>query len=195
MVGLDGEKTSTRNIQYPKSECVALTQNPCSNSLKIENLAGESCFEFIQSILNVAKDSKKGSGATCHSFIASTHLIARQSMSAYTNTTDLNHAAYHTATSTGFLQLRTNQLPPRSPGKFSFLIPIPLPLYQQKYHMGVSKNRGTKKWMVKIMENPIKNGMIWGETPLFSETSISGTSLHGKLQENGSFKNTKKEST
>ena len=24
--------------------------------------------------------------------------------------------------------------------------------------MGVSKNNGTPKWMVKIMENPIKNG-------------------------------------
>ena len=39
--------------------------------------------------------------------------------------------------------------------------------------MGVSKNKGTPKWMVKIMENPIKNGMIWGENPRFSETSIS----------------------
>ena len=25
-------------------------------------------------------------------------------------------------------------------------------------HMGVSKNKGTPKWMVKIMENPIKMG-------------------------------------
>ena len=25
-------------------------------------------------------------------------------------------------------------------------------------HMGVSKNSGTSKWMVKIMENPIKMG-------------------------------------
>ena len=30
------------------------------------------------------------------------------------------------------------------------------------------KNRGkTPKWMVKIMENPIKHGMIWGVFPLF----------------------------
>ena len=29
------------------------------------------------------------------------------------------------------------------------------------------------KWMVKTMENPIKKGMIWGENPLFLETSIS----------------------
>ena len=28
--------------------------------------------------------------------------------------------------------------------------------YQQ--NLGVSKNRGTPKWMVKIMENPIKTG-------------------------------------
>lgn len=50
----------------------------------------ESCFEFIQSTLNVAKNSKKGYGATCHSFIASvSHLIPRQSMSAYTNTIEI----------------------------------------------------------------------------------------------------------
>ena len=30
------------------------------------------------------------------------------------------------------------------------------------YYMGVSKNRGTPKWMVYFMENPIKHGMIWG---------------------------------
>ena len=37
--------------------------------------------------------------------------------------------------------------------------------------MGVSKNRGTPKWMVKIMENPIKVDDLG--VPLFSETSIS----------------------
>jgi len=36
--------------------------------------------------------------------------------------------------------------------------------------MGVSKNRGTPKWMVKIMENPIKMDDL-GENPLFLETS------------------------
>ena len=37
----------------------------------------------------------------------------------------------------------------------------------------ISNNRGkTPKWMLKIMENPIRNGMVWGENPLFSETSI-----------------------
>jgi len=37
--------------------------------------------------------------------------------------------------------------------------------------MGVSKNRGTPKWMVKIMENPIKMDDLG--VPLFSETPIS----------------------
>ena len=34
-------------------------------------------------------------------------------------------------------------------------------------HMGVEPKIGDfpPKWMVKIMENPIKNGMIWGENP------------------------------
>ena len=51
-------------------------------------------------------------------------------------------------------------------------------------HMGVSKNRGTPKWMVKIMENPIKMDDLG--VPLFSETSIyvCGTAflLRGKGQ-------------
>ena len=39
-------------------------------------------------------------------------------------------------------------------------------------HLGVSKNRGKRpKWMVKIMENPIKLDDLGG--PLFSETSTS----------------------
>jgi len=29
-----------------------------------------------------------------------------------------------------------------------------------------------RKWKVKIVENLIKHGMIWGETPLFLETPI-----------------------
>ena len=32
--------------------------------------------------------------------------------------------------------------------------------------MGVSKNRGTPKWMVKKMENPMNKWMIWGENPI-----------------------------
>ena len=38
-------------------------------------------------------------------------------------------------------------------------------------YMGVSENRGTPKWMVKIMENPIEMDDLG--VPLFSETSIS----------------------
>ena len=37
--------------------------------------------------------------------------------------------------------------------------------------MGVSKKSGTPKWMVKIMEIPIKMDDL-GETPLFSEIPI-----------------------
>ena len=40
-----------------------------------------------------------------------------------------------------------------------------------KKNMGVSKNRGTPKWMVKIMENPIKIDDLG--VPLFLETPIS----------------------
>ena len=38
--------------------------------------------------------------------------------------------------------------------------------------MGVSKNRGTPKWMVKIMENPIKIHDLGGFTPVFGLTPI-----------------------
>ena len=38
------------------------------------------------------------------------------------------------------------------------------------YLVGASKNRGTPKWMVKIMENPIKMDDLG--VPLFSETSL-----------------------
>ena len=39
--------------------------------------------------------------------------------------------------------------------------------------MGVSKNKGTPKWMVKIMENLIKMDDLG--VPLFSETLIFST--------------------
>ena len=39
-------------------------------------------------------------------------------------------------------------------------------------YMGVSNNRGTPKWMVKIMENPIKHGMIWGSR-IFGNTHVT----------------------
>ena len=38
--------------------------------------------------------------------------------------------------------------------------------------MGVSKNNGTPKWMVKIMENPIKMDDLGGFTPIFGNTHI-----------------------
>ena len=39
-------------------------------------------------------------------------------------------------------------------------------------NMGVSKNRGTPKWMVYFMESPMNKWMIWGENPPFKETPI-----------------------
>ena len=39
-----------------------------------------------------------------------------------------------------------------------------------KFYIGVSKNRGTPKWMVKIMENPVKMDDLG--VPLFLETPI-----------------------
>ena len=40
-------------------------------------------------------------------------------------------------------------------------------------YMGVSKNRGTPKWMVKIMENPIKMDDLGGKPPIFGNSHIS----------------------
>ena len=34
-------------------------------------------------------------------------------------------------------------------------------------HMDVSKNRGTPKWMVNIMKNPMNKWMIWGFAHIF----------------------------
>ena len=39
-------------------------------------------------------------------------------------------------------------------------------------YMGVSKNRGTPKWMVKIMENPPKKWMIFVGTTIFGNIHI-----------------------
>ena len=38
--------------------------------------------------------------------------------------------------------------------------------------MGVSKNRGTAKWMVKIRENPIKRDDLGGKPIIFGNTHI-----------------------
>ena len=43
----------------------------------------------------------------------------------------------------------------------------------QLHHLGVSKNSGTPKWMVKIMENPMNKWDDLGGNPLFLETPIS----------------------
>ena len=43
-----------------------------------------------------------------------------------------------------------------------------------RFHVGVSKNSGTPKWMVKIMENPIKMDDLGGfTTPIFGNTHVS----------------------
>ena len=53
-----------------------------------------------------------------------------------------------------------------------------IPVFNRKY-MGVSKNRGTPKWMVKIMETPIKHGMIWWFSLIFGNIHIfKGSTFH-----------------
>ena len=46
-----------------------------------------------------------------------------------------------------------------------------------KVYTGISKNRGTPKWMVYSGKLYLK-WMIWGENPLFSETSIHTSKNH-----------------
>ena len=61
--------------------------------------------------------------------------------------------------------------PKHSGGKWKiFELPAPVSIISYQ-DFGVSKNRGTPKWMAKIMENPIKMDDLG--VPLFSETSIS----------------------
>ena len=43
--------------------------------------------------------------------------------------------------------------------------------------VGVSKNRGTPKWMVKIMENPIKMDDLGGNTPVFGNSQVWNSTL------------------
>ena len=45
-------------------------------------------------------------------------------------------------------------------------------LSEAKYILGVSKNRGTPKWMVKIMEHPIKMDDLGGFHHIFGSTPI-----------------------
>ena len=42
-------------------------------------------------------------------------------------------------------------------------------------YMGVSKNRGTPKWMVKIMENPIKMDDLGGKPTIFGNIPLDCT--------------------
>ena len=51
--------------------------------------------------------------------------------------------------------------------------------------MGVSKNSGTPKWMVKIMENPIKIDDLG--VPLFVETPKYWQHQHGIESQTGRF--------
>ena len=44
--------------------------------------------------------------------------------------------------------------------------------------MGVSKNNGTPKWMVKIMENPIRIDDLGGFPPIFGNTHILSWPIH-----------------
>ena len=52
---------------------------------------------------------------------------------------------------------------------------------QKKVNMGVSKNRGIPKWMVKIMENPIKMDDL-GVFPLFLETPTCFPQWYPKIR-------------
>ena len=49
--------------------------------------------------------------------------------------------------------------------------------------MGASKNRGTPKWMVKIMENPIKMDDLGGKPTIFGNIQISLESNSWNLQQ------------
>ena len=48
--------------------------------------------------------------------------------------------------------------------------------------MDVSKHNGTPKWMVKIMENPIKIHDLGVKTPIFGSTPILENPIHGSFE-------------
>jgi len=50
--------------------------------------------------------------------------------------------------------------------------------------MGVSKNKGTPKWMVKIMETPIKMDDLGGKPPIFGNTHMVCSQLLVVIFEN-----------
>ena len=61
------------------------------------------------------------------------------------------------------------------------------------FKMDVSKNRGTPKWMVKIMEIPINKWMIWGEKPtIFGNTQMFSPSQRKPKKPNRSIASNEK---
>ena len=52
--------------------------------------------------------------------------------------------------------------------------------------MGVSKNRGTPKWMVKIVENPIKMDDLGGNPTIFGNIHLR-IPLYGMEVSGGPF--------
>ena len=53
--------------------------------------------------------------------------------------------------------------------------PVPNVLRQkwERFQIGVSRNSGTPKWMVKIMENPIKMDDLGGKPTIFGNIQMS----------------------
>ena len=45
-------------------------------------------------------------------------------------------------------------------------------MFLTQQHMDVSENRGTPKWMVKIMDNPIKMDDLGGNPTIFGNIHI-----------------------
>ena len=64
----------------------------------------------------------------------------------------------------------------RAPGREATLMPVGMEGIKataEGMYGCWTKNRGfPPKWMVKIVENPMNKWMIWGENPLFLETSV-----------------------
>ena len=53
---------------------------------------------------------------------------------------------------------------------------------QSNKHVGVSKNRGTPKWMVKIMETPIKMDDLGGKPTIFGNIHVLVKHYHNFQQ-------------
>ena len=50
-----------------------------------------------------------------------------------------------------------------------------------------SKNSGTPKWMVKIMENPIKMDELGGKPPIFGNTHVQFQGINKNFDLGGLF--------